>query len=58
MINGIKQYLDIFSIVDFNKRLKLYAEIGFNDNRMYLADLISQPDHTMATIMHKRLWKQ
>ncbi len=40
-----------FSIVDFNKRLKLYAEIGFNDNRMYLADLISQPDHTMATII-------
>ena len=26
-------------------------QIGFNDNRMYLADLISQPDHTMATII-------
>ena len=26
-------------------------EIGFNDNRMYFADLISQPDHSMATII-------
>ena len=32
------------------EKIKLYAEIGFNDNRMYLADLLSQPDHTIATI--------
>ena len=24
--------------------------MDLNDNRMYLADLISQPDHTIATI--------
>ena len=30
--------------------LKVYAEIGFNDNRMYFADFLSQPDHSMATI--------
>ena len=29
----------------------MYAEVGVNDNRMYLADLLSQPDHTMATII-------
>ena len=33
------------------RKLKLYAEIGVNDNRMYLADFISQPDHSMATIL-------
>ena len=26
-------------------------EIGFNDNRMYFADFLSQPDHSMATII-------
>ena len=31
--------------------LKLYAEVGFNDNRMYFADFLSQPDHTMATVI-------
>ncbi len=33
------------------RKIKTYAEIGFNDNRMYFADLISQPDHSMATII-------
>ena len=30
---------------------KLFAEFGFNDNRMFFADLLSQPDHTLATII-------
>lgn len=34
-----------------DKGIKLYAEVGSNDNRMYLADFISQPDHTMATVI-------
>jgi len=33
------------------RRLKIYLEIGFNDNRMYFADFLSQPDHGMATII-------
>ena len=37
-----------------NRRLKLYAEIGMNDNRMYFADFLSQPDHSMATILGVR----
>ena len=41
-------YLSI-SLPDRN--FKIYGEFGFNDNRMYLADLISQPDHSMATII-------
>jgi hypothetical protein len=32
------------------KDLKVYAEFGFNDNRMYFADFLSQPDHSMATV--------
>jgi hypothetical protein len=36
------------------RRIKLYAEIGFNDNRMYFADFLSQPDHSMATIFGVR----
>ncbi len=40
-----------FSISMPNRNIKLYGEVGFNDNRMFLADLISQPDHTMATII-------
>lgn len=38
------------SIILPKRNLKLYAEFGFNDNRMYLADFLSQPDHSMATI--------
>tara|TARA_Y100000590_G_scaffold470748_1_gene669213 strand:- start:6388 stop:7899 length:1512 start_codon:yes stop_codon:yes gene_type:complete len=34
--------------------LKLYAEFGFNDNRMYFADFLSQPDHSMATVIGVR----
>jgi hypothetical protein len=37
-----------------NRNVKLYAEVGFNDNRMYFADFISQPDHTMATVIGVR----
>ena len=33
------------------RNFKVYAEFGVNDNRMFLADLISQPDHTLATII-------
>ena len=33
------------------RNIKMYAEFGFNDNRMYLADFVSQPDHTLATII-------
>lgn len=40
-----------FSIILPNRNLKIYAEVGFNDNRMYFADLLSQPDHSMATII-------
>jgi len=36
------------------RHLKLYTEIGFNDNRMYFADFLSQPDHSMATIFGVR----
>ena len=27
------------------------CQVGFTDNRMYFADLLSQPDHTMATVI-------
>jgi len=33
-----------------NRNIKAYAEFGMNDNRMYFADFLSQPDHSMATI--------
>ena len=39
-----------FSVTLPNRDLKIYAEMGVNDNRMYFADLLSQPDHSMATI--------
>ena len=39
-----------FTIILPKRDLKIYAEFGFNDNRMYFADLLSQPDHSMATI--------
>jgi len=34
-----------------NRDFKMYAEVGVNDNRMFFADFLSQPDHTMATII-------
>tara|TARA_Y100000590_G_scaffold346139_1_gene396248 strand:- start:10336 stop:11808 length:1473 start_codon:yes stop_codon:yes gene_type:complete len=40
-----------FSIILPQRDIKFYAELGFNDNRMYLADFVSQPDHTLATII-------
>tara|TARA_Y100000590_G_scaffold292814_1_gene329761 strand:+ start:79283 stop:80842 length:1560 start_codon:yes stop_codon:yes gene_type:complete len=45
------QTLSMYSIITLpNRNLKIYAEIGMNDNRMYFGDLLSQPDHSMATI--------
>jgi len=45
------QTLSGYGVITFPKRnLKVYTEIGFNDNRMYFADFLSQPDHSMATI--------
>ena len=45
------QTLSGYFTVIFPKRgLKVYTEFGFNDNRMYFADFLSQPDHSMATI--------
>ena len=43
-----------FSITLPKRNVKLYAEVGFNDNRMYFADFLSQPDHTMATVIGVR----
>ena len=49
------QTLSIYSSVILPDRgIKLYAEIGVNDNRMYFADLLSQPDHSVATIFGVR----
>ena len=31
--------------------MKVFTEIGWNDNRLHFADFISQPDHAMATII-------
>jgi len=39
-----------FSITLPERDIKIYTEIGFNDNRMYFADFLSQPDHSMATV--------
>ena len=45
------QTLSIYGVLAFPKRkLKLYAELGINDNRMYFADFLSQPDHSLSTI--------
>jgi hypothetical protein len=33
------------------ERLKIYLEVGFNDNRFNLWDFIVHPDHSMATII-------
>ena len=38
------------TVVYPKRNLKVFAEIGFNDNKMYFADFLSQPDHSMATI--------
>ena len=32
-------------------KMKLYLELGFNDNRQNFWDLVVQPDHAMATIL-------
>ena len=37
-----------------DRNLKVYVEVGFNDNRMYFADFLSQPDHSMATVFGLR----
>ena len=43
-----------FTITLPKRDVKIYAEVGFNDNRMYFADFLSQPDHSMATIFGVR----
>ena len=43
-----------FSITIPKRDLKIYTEIAFNDNRMYFADFLSQPDHSMATVFGVR----
>ncbi len=49
------QTLSTYVTLTFPKRkIKLYGEFGFNDNRMYYADFLSQPDHSMATIFGVR----
>ena len=49
------QTLSAYIIVtDKAKSFKAYAEFGFNDNRMYFADFLSQPDHSMSTIIGLR----
>ena len=39
-----------FSINLPSSGLKLYTELGWNDNTMFFGDFLSQPDHSMATI--------
>ena len=49
------QTLSAYIIVTFKAKIfKAYAEFGFNDNRMYFADFLSQPDHSMSTIIGLR----
>jgi hypothetical protein len=43
-----------FSITLPKRDIKIYSEIAFNDNRMYFADFLSQPDHSMATVFGVR----
>ncbi len=43
-----------FAIIYPEKNIKAYLELGFNDNRMYFADFLSQPDHSMASIIGLR----
>ena len=46
------QTLSMYASLTYPKRrLKIYTELGLNDNRMYFADFLSQPDHSMATII-------
>ena len=40
-----------FSMWYPDSKLKLYLEIGFNDNRQNFWDFVVQPDHAMATII-------
>ena len=39
-----------FSINLPSSGLKLYTELGWNDNTMFFGDFLSQPDHSMASI--------
>jgi len=43
-----------FSLILPKRNIKIYTEIAFNDNRMYFADFLSQPDHSMATVFGVR----
>ena len=42
------------SLILPKRNIKFYIEAGVNDNRMYFADFLSQPDHTLATIIGMR----
>ena len=46
-----QQISGYLSIILPKRNIKIYSEIGFNDNRMYFADFLSQPDHSMATVI-------
>ena len=49
------QTISLYAIATLPKKsIKIYAEFGANDNRMYFADFLSQPDHSMATIFGVR----
>jgi hypothetical protein len=49
-----QQISGYLSIIFPKRNLKIYSEVGFNDNRMYYADFLSQPDHSMATVIGVR----
>lgn len=40
-----------FSLTFPESKMKIFFEIGINDHRQNMVDLISQPDHAMATII-------
>ena len=42
------------SVILPKREIKIYAEMGFNDNRLFFADFLSQPDHSMATVFGVR----
>ena len=43
-----------FSMIFPNEKMKLFLEVAINDHRQNMVDLISQPDHAMATIIGLR----
>ena len=46
------QTISSYLSLNFPKEtMKVFTEIGWNDNRLHFADFLSQPDHAMATII-------